>query len=416
MRAPPRPEPPTAAVAEAPSGRFAALSSPNFRILWSGLLVTNAGAQVQNVAQAWLVLQLTDSPLALGLLALSFAAPMIALPLLGGAVADRVDRITLLKVTQTVQLAVRLGMAGLVALGWLELWMLYLGYFATATLLAFDNPARQALLPGLVPRRDLLSATSLNSVVFTGAQLVGPALGGFLLPLLGPAWLFAIAGLSTLAALAATFRLRDVSTRFEGRAEPLAERLVGGLRFAARHRTVQALLGMSACLSLLVGFNYTLLPVFARDHWGAGPEGYGILAAAPGAGALIGAFGTAALGDVPRKDRLALLAGLAFCPLLVLFATVPPFPLGVALMVAAGVASAVFYAMLATLLQLRAPGNLRGRVMSLYAITVIGISSLGGLLGGAAAEAVGAPLAVTLGALGAVLVVLLLSRVVQPDP
>ncbi|MBM4419711.1 MAG: MFS transporter [Chloroflexi bacterium] len=217
----------------APSGgRFAALRSRNFRILWLGLFSSNAGAQVQLVAQAWLVLQMTDSALSLGILAASFAAPMIALPLFGGALADHFDRITILKVTQTAQVLLRGSLAGLVALGVADVATMYLFQFASAAILAFDNPPRQAILPGIVPRADLLSATSLMSVIWTGAQLVGPALGGWLLPIVGPAWLFAIGGATAFASLAATFALRDVPNRLERRPEPLAEHLFGGVRFA----------------------------------------------------------------------------------------------------------------------------------------------------------------------------------------
>src|SRR5512141_3056431 len=141
--------------------RFAALRHRNFTLLWSGLLVSNVGTWMQNVAQGWLVLQLTDSPLWLGLLGLSFAVPMIAFPLIGGAVSDRVNRIRLLYFTQTGQMLVAFALALLTWLNLVNVWYILIGSFLSSTFLAFDNPARQALIPELVPRRDLLNALSL---------------------------------------------------------------------------------------------------------------------------------------------------------------------------------------------------------------------------------------------------------------
>jgi len=397
----------------APSGgRFAALRSRNFRILWLGLFSSNAGAQVQLVAQAWLVLQMTDSALSLGILAASFAAPMIALPLFGGALADQFDRITILKVTQIAQVLLRGSLAGLVALGVADVATMYLFQFASAAILAFDNPPRQAILPGIVPRADLLSATSLMSVIWTGAQLVGPALGGWLLPIVGPAWLFAIGGATAFASLAATFALRDVPNRLERRPEPLAEHLFGGVRFAWADRASLALLVQSAAVSGVISCYYTLLPIFARDLWRAGPETYGLLAAMPGLGSLVGGVAVAMLGDLRRKDLLALGASVAFGAALGLYTSIPPVAVGAALLVVAGIASATFAACVGTLLQLRALGPIRGRVMSLYAITHVGLSSLGGLGGGALAERIGPPDAVRVAVLLAVVVVAALSIIV----
>ncbi len=403
----------TGPAATSPSGgRFAALRSRNFRILWLGLFSSNAGAQVQLVAQAWLVLQMTDSALSLGILAASFAVPMIALPMFGGALADHFDRITILKVTQTAQVVLRGSLAALVALDRADVTTMYLFQFASAVILAFDNPPRQAILPGLVPRADLLSATSLMSVIWTGAQLIGPALGGWLLPIVGPAWLFAIGGATAFASLAATFALRDVPNRLERRVEPLAERLFGGVRFAWTDRASLALLVQSAAVSGVIGCYYTLLPIFARDLWRAGPEVFGLFAAMPGLGSLAGGIAVAMLGDFRRKDLLALGACVAFGVALALYAAIPPLAIGAALLATAGIASATFAACVGTMLQLRAPGPMRGRIMSLYAITLIGLSSLGGLGGGALAERIGPSDAVRLAALLAVLVVAALSVVV----
>ncbi|HET9013987.1 MAG TPA: MFS transporter [Thermomicrobiaceae bacterium] len=397
--------------------RFAALHSRNFRILWMGLIFSNAGAQVQMVAESWLILQLTNSPLALGIMSMCFGVPMLVLPMVGGAVADRLDRITVLKFTQAEEVVVPLIFALVIATGHLRVWMLYLGGVIGGTMLAFDNPARQALLPGLVPEEDLMSATSLMSAVWTGAMLVGPALGGVLLGAFGAAWLFAINGVTTIAVLVALFSLRDVRNRNESRAEPMLERLIGGVRFSLRSPGVLALLGLSLATGVLGRSYTTLLPVFARNLWHTGPQGYGFLLTAPGAGALVGAFGVAALRDLEHKGRLVIGATIVYCAALLAFALVPPYAAGLGLLLVAGLASTAAGAAVGTMLQLATPGPLRGRVMSLYAIAVTGAPSIGGLLGGAVAQTVSAPLAVGGGVLLLATVTLLLARrVAAPMP
>ena len=183
--------------------RYAALRYRNFSLLWSGLIVSNMGTWMQNVANGWLVLQLTNSPLWLGLLGLSFAVPMIVIPPFAGAVVDRVHRVRLLFFTQSMQAVTAVALAVLTWLGKVQTWHILLASFVGALLLAFDNPARQALIPDLVRPRDLLNALSLNSATYTGAALVGPALAGALLGPFGPGTLFFINGVSFLAVIVA---------------------------------------------------------------------------------------------------------------------------------------------------------------------------------------------------------------------
>jgi len=187
---------------------------------------------------------------------------------------------------------------------------------------------------------------------------------------------------------------------------------MGGVRFAWADRASLALLVQSAAVSGAISCYYTLLPIFARDLWRAGPETYGLLAAMPGLGSLVGGVAVAMLGDLRRKDLLALGASVAFGAALGLYTSIPPVAVGAALLVVAGIASATFAACVGTLLQLRALGPIRGRVMSLYAITHVGLSSLGGLGGVALAERIGPPDAVRVAVLLAVVVVAALSIIV----
>jgi MFS family permease len=261
--------------------RFAALQHRNFTLLWSGLIVSNVGTWMQNVAQGWLVLQLTNSPLWLGLLGLSFALPMIVLPLVGGAVTDRVHRIRLLYITQTGQMLNAFALALMTWLGVVNVWHILATSFIGAALLAFDNPARQALLPELVPPRDLLNALSLNSATYNGSALIGPAIAGVLLAPLGAGSLFFLNGVSYLAVILALTAMRDVRTHSGGKRVSLGEAMLTGLTYAWHTRRILALLTLSA-LAAVFGRSYqSLVPIFARDIWHGGPEGYGLLLSAP---------------------------------------------------------------------------------------------------------------------------------------
>jgi MFS family permease len=395
--------------------RFAALRHRNFTLLWSGLLVSNVGTWMQNVAQGWLVLQLTNSPLWLGLLGLSFAIPMIVFPLVGGAVSDRVNRIRLLYITQTGQMLVAFTLAILTWSNLINVWYILIGSFLSSTFLAFDNPTRQALIPDLVPRRDLLNALSLNSATYTGAALLGPAIAGALLGPLGAGTLFFLNGVSYGAVIIALWAMRDVKTHAArlgagGQHAGLGEAMLSGVRYAWRSRLIRSLLILAA-LAAIFGRSYqNLLPIFARDIWSAGEAGYGLLLSAAGAGALVGAFGLASIKNVPRQGAVMIGGGLIFTASLIAFALSPTIGLGILLLFIAGISATVFTTIIATFIQMATPNELRGRVMALYAITLIGLPSLGALATGSLAEALGgiygAPRAILLCAivLGIVLV------------
>jgi len=286
----------------------------------------------------------------------------------------------------------------LLATGHLPLWFLFADTVATAALNAFNAPAQQALLPALVPPAALLSATALQSAVWTSAQLLGPALGGVLLAVSGAAWVFALNGLSTLAVLAALTCLRGVSgvpAAIPGNASPLA----GGLRYAWADPALRGLLLLTGGLAALTGGYQLLLPLFARDIWSGGAQAYGLLLAAPGVGAVFATTILAARG-LPRHPAATCVAGvLALCGTLLGFAHAPSLLLGLALLVVVGAVGAVSGTLLVTLLQLLAPDRLRGRIMAVRYSASVGMSYAGGLLAGGAAELVGPIAVVTGGAL-----------------
>ncbi len=412
------------------AARFAALRYRNFTLLWSGLIVSNAGTWMQNVAQGWLVLQLTNSPLWLGLLGLSFALPMILLPLVGGAVVDRVHRVRLLYFTQTSLMLVAFALAALTWLGLVNVWHILIASFLGAALLAFDNPARQALVPDLVQSHDLLNALSLNAATYNGAALLGPALAGALLGPLGAATLFFFNGVSYLTVLFALMAMRDVRTHSGGKRVSIGESMSTGLAYAWHNRLILSLLALSA-LAAIFGRSYqNLLPIFSRDIWHGGPEGYGLLLSAAGGGALVGAFGLASIKQVTRQGTIMIANGLAISASIIAFAISPSLVYGIVLLFISGVTATIFGTIIATFIQIATPNELRGRVMSLYAIKLIGLPSLGALGSGAGAELLGgfqgAPRAVLIGAaiLGAVLIFVspfsgnevLVRQKSEPDP
>jgi MFS family permease len=390
-------------IAPNPTPRFAALQHRNFSLLLAGLIVSNTGTWMQNVAQGWLVLQLTNSPFWLGLLGLSFAVPMILFPLLGGAVVDRIDRIKLLYITQTGAMLTAFILAIMTWTGTVHISYILIAAFVSSSLLAFDNPARQALIPDLVPTRDLLNAISLNSATYTGAALVGPAIAGALLAPLGAGTLFFLNGVSYMAVLIALTAMRDVKVRGSSTQHAsLGKSMLAGLAYAWKNRLILALLGLSA-LAALFGRSYqNLLPIFARDIWNGGPAGYGILLAASGGGALLGAFGLASIRNVKRQGSILVTSGVIFSISVIFFAISPYFWPAVILLFIGGVAITVFGTIISTFIQVNVPNELRGRVMSLYSITLIGLPSLGALGSGSLAELLGgisgAPRAVLMGA------------------
>ena len=379
---------------------YAALRYRNFRLLWVGLIVSNMGTWMQNVANGWLVLQLTNSPLWLGILGLSFALPMIVLPPFAGTVVDRVHRIRLLFFTQSVQMVTAFLLAALTWLGKVQVWHILLASFIGAAALAFDNPARQAFIPDLVRPADLLNALSLNSATYNGAALIGPALAGMMLAPLGAGTLFFLNGISFLAVIFALAALHDVRTHGGGGSDSLQKSFWIGLSYAWHNRLIMALLVLSA-LSAIFGRSYqNLLPAFGRDIWNAGPEGYGLLLSSAGGGALVGAFGLASFKRLRNQGALMLVNGFLFSISLMAFALSPSLGIGLAFLFIAGITSTVFSTIISTFIQFTVPNEMRGRVMSLYTVTFIGLPSLGALGSGAVAQwlggLAGAPRAVLL--------------------
>lgn len=344
---------------------------------------------MESIASGWLVTDLEPdrAPFWLGVLAASFAIPMLVLPPFGGAIADRVNRMRLLWTVQIFYLLLSSGLAIVTLAGVVEIWMLLVYAVLNGVVLAFDSPVRHALLPEIVSRDQLTSGVSLNSVAFTGAALVGPAIAGALIPLIGVGGVMSLNAVSCVATLVALAKLEGIPVHASRRSTESVLRSIGrGVRFILASPVLSGLMLISTISGLFARSYSPLLAVFARDVYHVGSGAYGVLVSAGGLGTLIGAFGLAGRRDVAKRGRLVAVSVLAQAVLLLLFALSPWYALSLPLLGLIGVMYALAGASIATLIQLTAPNDLRGRVMSIYMLTVIGVPSVGSFIIGATAQ------------------------------
>lgn len=371
--------------------RFPALQSPNFRTLWIALVVTNTGTWMATVGEGWLVTDLEPQRKSfyLGLIALAFAVPMAVLPLVGGVLADRVPKIRLLWITQITFLLQSIVVATLTLTGRATVGMLIAASFVTAVILAVDSPVRHSLVPDIVDRDQLTSAISLNSAAFQGAQLIGPAVAGALIPTIGVGGVFAVNAISSLATLAALRRFRPF---VESRRDRSGDRVAAAVAAAFRYVRGTPLVGGLLLLSLssgLFGRSYSpLMPAFARDVYGVGSTGYGFLVTAGGIGAIAGAAVLAGRRDELRnRGRIAIAAYAVQILLLALLAATDRYAVGVAVQVVFAISAATAAALVSTLIQSNVPPQIRARVVSFMLLTFIAAPSVGTFALGSLADA-----------------------------
>ena len=382
---------------------FRALGHRDFRLLWLGQLVSLTGSWMQSVAQGWLVLRLGNSAFHLGLVGFCNFAPVLLFALVAGVAADRVSRRRALYWTQGSAMVLAFTLAALTATGTVRVWHVALLAFGAGTAGAFDIPIRQSLLQDLVGREDLPNAIALNSLAFNGARLLGPALGGLLLAAAGEEVVFLVNGLSYLAVIVglALMRARPATPPRKASDSWIAG-MREGIAWVRESRKARLFLALVS-ISSVFGLPYSiLLPVFARDVLGVGARGLGFLTGATGLGATVGALYVAGRGTRGRGVLVATAMALLGASL-VAFALSRAFALSLLLLVLVGAAMIVQMATSNTLLQLLAPEELRGRIVSFYMLAFLGTAPVGSLLAGSLAHALGTPAAVAIG--GAVCVV-----------
>jgi MFS family permease len=379
---------------------MAALHNRNFALFWFGSIFSNSGSWMQNIAQGWLVYNLTNSPFLLGVVAFARAIPLLVLPLVGGVVADRVPRLKLLKLTQTASMVLALIFGVLVTTGWVMVWQIILLSFLSGVVSSFDQPTQQALLPDLVPREELAGAIALNSSTWQGAALFGPTLAGLLVAFVSLSAAFYANAASYLAVIIALYLMRGVPERSSRRATTgVVADLREGFHYVGKTQLVATLLGLAALSSIFARPYQQLLPVFAKDVLHVGATGLGFMASAPGAGAMVGAVCVATAKSIDRKGRIMFGAMFVLAGALLVLAWSTHFGATLIALFVVGLTSIVFSTMLNTMLQFEAPAQMRGRVMSLMTITMQGLNPFGAVLAGAAATVIGTPAAIAAGAL-----------------
>ncbi len=373
---------------------FASLAERDFAWFFVGTLAFFTASQMQLVLRGYLAFELTDAASALGFISASVALPMLVAAPLGGVLADRVNKTHLLMVTQTLSAAISLVVALLVLSGVIAFWQLLIAAVVHGLVMSLNMPARQAMVPQLVPRHKLMNAISLQMGGQNLTRIVAPALAGLLIGPIGQGWVWILTTVLFLLAVASEFMLPKHGLAGTRSPRRFQEDLVGGFRYVKSEPTMRLLI-LAGLLMPLFGFPVMqLLPVFAREIFDKGPSGLGVLSASAGAGGLIGALVAANLDGQPAKGRVMLLGGLVMGGFLLAFASIGTYYLAALfLLLGANIGQMVFNTINNSVIQAMVPEEYRGRVMSLLMMS-FGLMPLGVIPVSAASDAIGADLAV----------------------
>ncbi|MGA9673374.1 MAG: MFS transporter [Terracidiphilus sp.] len=374
------------ALADVEADRFPqvvrALRNPNFRLFWSGNFLSNIGTWMQNVAQGWLVLVLSgNSAFWLGVVGFVGSIPFLFFTLFGGVIADRVDKRRLLLVTQTVMMLLAFLLATLAWLKVITVWEVAAIAFLNGVAMAMNAPSYQALVPRLVKREDLTNAIALNSAQFNMSRILGPTLGGYAMVLLGVAGNFFLNGLSFLAVLWALTRI-DYPKEKRARHESMLSSLRGGFAYLNSEPQMRVLIWMTAAVSLLGLPFLTFIPYFAKIQLHAGESGLGWLLAASGSGAVLGAMSVAVLGVIRHRGVVLTITGIVFFTAIIGFSYSQSFALSECLAFFEGSSGILMISCFNVSIQHLSNDEMRGRIMSIYATSFLGLPPLGALLAG----------------------------------
>ena len=383
---------------------FAALRHPNYRLWFLGQLVSVAGSWMQTTAQGFLIYELTQSPAFLGYVGFAAGVPSWVFMLYGGVIADRISRRTIILAAQTAMMVLAFVLAGLVATGLVQPWMVVVLALLNGVANAFDAPSRQAFVVELVDREDMTNAIALNSTMFNAAAVVGPALAGVIYALLGPAWCFTLNGLSFVAVIAALLAMKLAPVVRTPRVGSTGDQLRQGLRYVVGDRVTLTLILNMGVISLFGISMVNLFPAWSVNVLGGDVRTNGLMLAARGLGALSGALLIAALGKRTARGRFWTIGSFVMPLAMVGFAFARSIPLALILLVGLGWGFMVVANSSNAMVQTRVPDELRGRIMSVYTLIFFGGMPLGALVAGLMADRIGAPTTVLINA-GVVLLV-----------
>jgi len=387
---------------------FRALHNRNYRFFFFGQVVSVSGTWMQSVGQAWLVLKLTNSGTALGLVLALQTLPLLLGGAWGGVLADRFDKRRVLVITQSAAATVALTLGLLTVTGVVQLWMVCVLAVAFGAVNMIDLPTRQAFIHEMVGRENLVNAVSLNAVIMNGARVVGPALAAVVIATAGIGPCFLLNAASYLAVIAGLLAIRKHELHRVAQTQRAPGQLIGGLRYVWATPTLRVpLLTMAVVGTFAYEFQVSL-PLIARFTFNAGASGYGALSSFMGAGAVLGGLVTAALAR-PTSRRLAI-ATATFGFLILAAAAAPTLPIMLGLIAATGAASIFFGAMANTSIQLAAEPRMRGRVMALYTVAFMGSTAVGGPIVGLIGQVVSPRAALATGGLACLLTAILAWR------
>jgi predicted MFS family arabinose efflux permease len=385
---------------------FSSLRHLDYRYLWSGTLMMSAGQWVQQVTLGWLLYDLTGNSMLLGALNGLRAVPFLVTGPMAGVAADRMDRRKLLLRTQWILIITALAMGALVASPYLHVAHIFIFTLITGVAWSFTEPVRQSMIPSVVPKEDLVNAIALNSGGFNLMKVIGPALGGALIALFGAAGNFFVQSIAYIGVLVMIYLMHIPKALSEARHSSAIANLKEGFAYIWSTPAILALLTLAYVPRIFAVPYQTLMPVFQKDVLKVGPDGLGMLMAAPGVGAVIAVLTLASLSNRLRRQGLFLVGSIVVLGLfLILFSQVRVFSLALLTLVIAGAFQMFFLASTATILQLLVPDELRGRVMSLYMLDR-GFMPIGALFAGTAAHFIGAPS--TVAVMGVIVIVLAL--------
>jgi MFS family permease len=388
---------------------FAALRHRNFRLLWTGQMVSVSGSMMQTAALLWHVSLLAPpgrKGIALGIVGLVRVLPIIILSLFGGVVADSRNRRPLMLATQSALTLMAAGLAYVTLSGRATLPLVYVFAALTAAATAFDAPARQALTPNLVPRADLPNAISLMTILFQVASVAGPSLAGIVIATRGVGFAYALNAVSFLAVLGAVAAMRNVPEPPVDERSPVTFRAAAeGLRFVFRAPLIRGSMFLDFFATFFASAT-TMLPIFVQDVLKVGPRAYGWLYAAPAVGALLaGLFMVGAVDKIERRGRVLFWSVAAFGLATVGFGVSRWFPLSYLFLALTGATDTVSMVLRNIIRQLSTPDSLRGRMTSVNMVFFMGGPQLGELEAGVVAQLFSAPVSVVTGGIGCVLAV-----------
>jgi MFS family permease len=388
-----------------------ALFHRRFRLLWLGMMISIAGSQMQIWALLWHIRDLTDKPIALGGVGLARILPIIFFSLIGGAVADVVNRRRLLLVTQTVMALTALALAWLTIYGAIDLWHIYLLTALQATAIAFDSPARQSLVPNLVPARDLPNAFSMTSIAFQTGAIIGPALSGLVIAYWGMQYVYVINAVSYLAVIAAVILMGPVAQQADPtrRASVSLGSIREGIRFILNQPIILGTMVLDFFATFFSSAN-TLMPFVARDVLHVGAVQYGWLSAAQSIGAVAAALAVSQIGHIRRQGAVFLGSVVVFGLATILFGLARSFLVVMLALVLVGAADSVSMIIRNTIRQLQTPDYIRGRMTGINQIFFMGGPQLGEVEAGVVAQLFGVPFAIISGGIGCLAAVAWISR------